>query len=118
MYSGLISHVRTTRPHLIGLTVVMETSLQKFATFKREGNWAELTLSKTSGIVTRDRGKNWPIADQRILQNNPRNNCATNFGSSSLSSFRTRGMISGSFYSQLSYSFEKQTNNQTKLQNK
>ena len=38
---------------------------------KREGNWAELTFSKTSGTVPRDLGKNWPIADHRISSSDP-----------------------------------------------
>ena len=50
---------------------------------KREGNWDELTFAKTSGTVTKDVEKIWPIADQRVLSNEPRNNCGTHFGSSS-----------------------------------
>ena len=41
-------------------------------------------FAKTSGVVTEDRGKNWPIADRRIPSNDPRNNCGTHFGPSSL----------------------------------
>ena len=51
---------------------------------KKEGNLANLTFAKTSGTVTRDRKKNWPIADWRVPSNNPRNTCGTHFGSSSL----------------------------------
>ena len=51
---------------------------------KKEGNLANLTFAKTYGTVTRDREKNWPIADGRVPSNNPRNNCGTHFGSSSL----------------------------------
>ena len=29
-------------------------------------NWVELTFAKTSGAVTRDNKKNWPIADRRL----------------------------------------------------
>ena len=51
----------------------------------RETNWTELTFAKTCGTVTRDRGKQyWPIADRRVSCNDPRNNCGTHFGSSSL----------------------------------
>ena len=38
------------------------------------GSWAELTLAKASGNVTgtKNRGKNWPIADQHVSSNDPR----------------------------------------------
>ena len=48
------------------------------------GNWAEVTLAKTSGTVKRDRETNKPIAVQRATINYPRNNCGTLFGSNSL----------------------------------
>ena len=51
---------------------------------KKEGNLANLTFAKTYGTVTRDREKNWPIADWRVPSNNPRNNCGTHFRSRSL----------------------------------
>ena len=51
---------------------------------KKEGNLDNLTFAKTYGTVTRDRKKNWPIADWRVPSNNPRNNCGTHFSSSSL----------------------------------
>ena len=38
----------------------------------------------TSGIVTRDRETFWPIADQPVPCNDPRNKCGINFGSSPL----------------------------------
>ena len=34
---------------------------------KKEGNWVELTFAKTCGTVTRDREKNWPIADRYLV---------------------------------------------------
>ena len=37
---------------------------------KREGDWAELTFAKTSGMLLRT-GKNWPIADRRVPSNDP-----------------------------------------------
>ena len=40
---------------------------------------AELTFSKTSGTVTEDREKNWPIADQHVTSNDPRSNCGIPF---------------------------------------
>ena len=41
-------------------------------------------FAKTSGAVTRDREKNWPIADWRVPSNDPRINCGTHLGSSLL----------------------------------
>ena len=32
----------------------------------REENWTQLTIAKTSGTVSLDRGKNWPTADPRV----------------------------------------------------
>ena len=55
-----------------------------FASLETRGNWVEFTFAKTSGTVTRDREKNWPIADRRVPSNYPRNNCGTHFGSISL----------------------------------
>ena len=49
---------------------------------KRAGDWGELTFAKTSGNVTINKEKNWPIADRRVPNNDPRNNCGTDFGSS------------------------------------
>ena len=46
---------------------------------KLQGNSAEFTFAKSSGIVTKDREKDWPIADRRDPSNNPRNNRASNF---------------------------------------
>ena len=34
---------------------------------KKEGNWVEFTFAKTCGTVTRDREKNWPIADRYLV---------------------------------------------------
>ena len=51
---------------------------------KLEGNSAEFTFAKSSGIVTRDREKDWPIADRRDLSNNPRNNRGSNFFSNKI----------------------------------
>ena len=42
-----------------------------FASLETRGNWVEFTFAKTSGTVTRDREKNWPIADQRVPSNYP-----------------------------------------------
>ena len=53
----------------------METSLENL--YVDIG--AELTNTKTSGTVNRDRKKNWPIAERRIPANDPRNNCGTHF---------------------------------------
>ena len=50
----------------------------------RETNWTELTFAKTCGTVTRDRGKDWPIADRRVSSKDPTNNCGMGFGLSSL----------------------------------
>ena len=36
---------------------------------------------KTSGTVTRDRRKNWPIADRHVPGYDPRNSCETHFAS-------------------------------------
>ena len=44
---------------------------------KREGNWAEFTCAKTSGTITRDRGKNWPF--RCVPSNSPCNNRGTHF---------------------------------------
>ena len=46
---------------------------------KLQGNSAEFTFAKSSGIVTKDREKDWPIADRRDPSNNPRNNGGSNF---------------------------------------
>ena len=42
-----------------------------------------LTFAKTSGS-TKERGKNWPIADRCLLCNDPRSTCGRYFGSSPL----------------------------------
>ena len=42
---------------------------------------SELTFAKTSGIVSRDRERTWPIADRCVPSNDPRNNYETHFGS-------------------------------------
>ena len=52
--------------------------------FTPEGNWAELIFAKTSGSVSKDRGKNWPIADRCVLCNDPRDTCGRYFDSSPL----------------------------------
>ena len=46
---------------------------------KLQGNSAEFTFAKSSGIVTKDREKDWPIVDRRDPSNNPRNNRGSNF---------------------------------------
>ena len=49
---------------------------------KREGTWPELTFAKTSGTVTRNR------ETMDCCWHDPRNNCGTHFGSSSLLVFK------------------------------
>ena len=56
------------------------TSLE-LVTLKRRGNLGRVNFTKTSGTVTKDMEKNWPIADRRVTSNHPRNNCGTHFGS-------------------------------------
>ena len=51
---------------------------------KLQGNSAEFTFAKSSGIVTKDREKDWPIADRRDPSNNPRDNCRSNFFSNKI----------------------------------
>ena len=51
---------------------------------KLQGNSAEFTFAKSSGIVTKDREKDWVIADRRDPSNNPRNNRGSNFFSNKI----------------------------------
>ena len=51
---------------------------------KLQGNSAEFTFAKSSGIVPKDREKDWPIADRRDPSNNPRNNRGSNFFSNKI----------------------------------
>ena len=51
---------------------------------KLQGNLAEFTFAQSSGIVTRDREKDWPIADRRDLSSNLRNNRGSNFFSNKI----------------------------------
>ena len=51
---------------------------------KLEGNSAEFTFAKSSGIVTKDSEKDWPIVDRRDPSNNPRNNRWSNFFSNKI----------------------------------
>ena len=54
-----------------------ELRTTKSPIYEWEGNWTELTFAKSSGIVT--------TAYYRcVISSNPRNNCGTYFGSSSL----------------------------------
>ena len=46
---------------------------------KLQGNSAEFTFAKSSGIVTKDREKDWPIADWHDPSNDPKNNRGPNF---------------------------------------
>jgi len=62
----------------------LRADVSKFPILEKEGNWGELTFAKTSGTVTRDNEKNWPIVDQRVHSYDPRNNRETHFGPSSL----------------------------------
>ena len=40
---------------------------------KKRGDWAELTVAKTSGTVKGEREEiNWPIEDRRVPSNHPR----------------------------------------------
>ena len=48
-----------------------------FTSLENRGNWAKLTFAKTCGTVSKDKGKNWRIADRRVPSNDPRNNCET-----------------------------------------
>ena len=52
----------------------------------------------TYGAVTRDREKNWPIADWHVSRNDPTINCETHFISSSLFVFRSLSGELGSLY--------------------
>ena len=45
---------------------------------KLQGNSAEFTFAKSSGIVTKDREKDWPIVDRRDLSNNRGSNFFSN----------------------------------------
>ena len=51
---------------------------------KLQGNSAEFTFAKSSGIVTKDREKDWPIVDRCDPSNNPRNNRGSNFFSNKI----------------------------------
>ena len=51
---------------------------------KLQGNSAEFTFAKSSGIVTKDREKDWPIVDRLDPSNNPRNNRGSNFFSNKI----------------------------------
>ena len=44
-------------------------------------DWSKLRFTKTSRTATGDGEKKWPTADQRVHNNNPKNNCGTHFGS-------------------------------------
>ena len=37
-----------------------------FIASRHLSNWVVLTFAKTSGAVTREKKKNWPIADRRV----------------------------------------------------
>ena len=64
---------------------VTQTPQYKGMIGKKKGNLADLTLAKTYGTVAKDRKKYyWLIADWRVPNNDPKNNCRTHFGSSSL----------------------------------
>ena len=63
---------------------------------KLEGNSAEFTFAKSSGIVTKNREKDWPIADRRDPSNDPRSNRGWNF-----------------FSNKIPFSFLKKANNTT-----
>ena len=45
---------------------------------KLQGNSAEFTFAKSSGIVPKDREKDWPIVDRRDLSNNRGSNFFSN----------------------------------------
>ena len=51
---------------------------------KKQENWAVLPFPQRLLGLLLGTGKNWPIADQRVSSNDPRNNCGMHFGSSSL----------------------------------
>ena len=44
----------------------------------------KLDRVKTSRTVTKDKEKNWTIADMRVTSDDSKNNCRTHFGSSFL----------------------------------
>ena len=46
---------------------------------KLQGNSAEFTFAWSSGIVTKDREKDWPIVDQRDPSNDPRKQSRVKF---------------------------------------
>ena len=50
-----------------------------FATKETSGDWVELTFAKFSGTVT-EAGEKWPISDQRVPRNDPRDICGTQVG--------------------------------------
>ena len=49
------------RSAAVSLVTAGVSSCNNSPLYKREGNWAELTLAKTPGTVTRDRDKNRPV---------------------------------------------------------
>ena len=68
--------------YFLGPAFSSQVNHVKFASWKTTKNWVELTFAKKSGSVTRDREHFWPIADRRVPSNDPRNNCGTQFDSS------------------------------------
>ena len=55
-----------------------------FVNLKLRRKLGRLNFGKDFWDCFQEQGKNWPIADRRVPSNNPRNNCGTFFGSSSL----------------------------------
>ena len=55
---------------------------------KKRRKQGRVTFAKASGAVSRDTGKNEPIADRLVPSNDPRNTCGTYFGSRSLPAFK------------------------------
>ena len=53
--------------------------MQPFVTLEPRKKIGRVTFSKTSGTVTRNRGKRWPIVDRHFPSYNPRNKCGNTF---------------------------------------
>ena len=50
-----------------GSSSLFVSKVANMITTIRAKDWAELSFAKSSGIVTRDRERNWPIADRAHL---------------------------------------------------
>ena len=64
-------HVRKRNETFCFISSLTNSEIQrlKFATLGNvEGNWAKLLIAKTSGTVTKDKDKYWPIAGRRVSE--------------------------------------------------